>query len=331
MAGDKHTRRAVIVPRSLLTTLAPAFALASAFACAQEFPARPIRLVTAEPGGGVDFAARLIARSLSSDLGQQVIVDNRGGASGVIAAGIVARAPADGYTLLFYGSALWLLPYMRGNLPYDAVKDFAPVTLAVSSPNIVVVHPSVAASSIQELIALAKAHPGSLNYASGSTGSSNHLAAELFKSMAGVDIVRVTYKGAGAALNDMISGQTQVMFPNAAAVLPHVKSGRLKALAVTSSKPSQLAPGLPTVASQGLPGYESSAVLNIFAPAKTPSALIELLNHKVVTVLGKPDVREKFLETGSDVVASTPAELSQARKTDMESMGGLIKKLGVQE
>lgn len=297
----------------------------------QNYPARPVRLVTAEPGGGVDFAARLVAQGLSGNLGQQVIVDNRGGASGVIAGEIVAKAPPDGYTYLFYGSALWLLPFLRDNIPYDPVKDFSAVTLAVNSPNVVVVHPSLAAGSVKELISLAKARPGQLNYASGSTGSSNHLAAELFGSMADIKFVRITYKGAGAALNDLIAGQMHVMFPNAAAVIPHVKTGRLRALAVTSPRPSALMPGFPTVAESGLPGYESGSILSVFAPARMPAALIQRFNREIVQVLNRPDVKDKFFSAGSEVIASSPGELDAARKSDMAKLGKLIKDIGIRE
>jgi tripartite-type tricarboxylate transporter receptor subunit TctC len=243
----------------------------------------------------------------------------------------VAKAPPDGYTLLFWGSALWLLPFLRSGVPYDPVKDFAPITLAVNSPNVIIVHPSLAANSVRELIALAKARPGQLNYASGSTGSSNHLAAELFNSMAGINIVRITYKGAGAALNDLIAGQVQVMFPNAAAAAPHIKSGRIRALAVTSLQPSALAPGLPTVAGSGLPGYESGSILSVLAPGRTPIPIINRLNREIVQVLKRPDVKEKFFTTGSEVVASSPDELAAARESDMVKIGKLIKDVGIRE
>lgn len=241
------------------------------------------------------------------------------------------QTPPDGYTLLFYGSALWLLPFLRDKIPYDPVKDFAVVTLTVNSPNVVAVHPSLAAGSVKELIALAKSKPGQLNYASGSTGSSNHLAAELFSSMAGVNIVRITYKGAGAALNDLIAGQIQLMLPNAAAVIPHVKTGRIRALAVTSLRPSALMPGFPAVAESGLPGYESGSILSVFAPGKTLAALINHINREIVQVISRPDVKEKFFSAGSEVIASSPNELDAVRKSDMAKLGKLIRDVGIRE
>jgi tripartite-type tricarboxylate transporter receptor subunit TctC len=236
-------------------------------ASAQNYPNKPIRLVTAEAGGGADFLARLIAQGLAAGFGQQVIVDNRGAASGVVAADTVAKAPPDGYTLLAIGSVLWLTPFLQDSVGYDPVKDFAPVSITARSVNILVVHPSIAATSVKELLAFARSKPGQLNCASGATGSSNHLAAELFRSMSGVDFVRIPYKGSGPALNDLLGGQVQMMFPTSAAGLPHVKSGRLRALAVTSLKPSTLAPGLPTVAESGVPGYESVVMYALLAPA----------------------------------------------------------------
>jgi len=209
----------------------------------QSYPNKPVRIVTSQPGSGNDLVSRVIAQGLTGGLGQQVIVDNRG----VIAAEIVAKSPPDGYTLVLYGPPLWLLPFMRDNVPWDPVRDFAPITLAVSTPNLVVVHPSLPVNSVRQLIALAKASPGELNYGS-TAGASPHLAAELFKAMARVDMVGVSYKGAGPALNGLLGGQVHLMFPNASTVMPHVKSGRLRALAVASAEPSALAPDLPTVA-----------------------------------------------------------------------------------
>ncbi|MBI3069132.1 MAG: tripartite tricarboxylate transporter substrate binding protein, partial [Betaproteobacteria bacterium] len=257
--------------------------LGAGVASGQDYPNKPIRLVTAAPGGALDVAARLIARGLTGSLGQQVVVDNRGG-SAVIAAEIVVKAPPDGYTLLFYASAVWLLPSLRDSVRYDPVRDFLPITLATRAPHILVVHPSVPVNSVKELIVLGKARPGELNYASGPTGSSIHRAAELFRAMAGVNIVRVPYKGSAQGLNDLIAGEVQLMFPTTASAMPHVKSDRLRALAVTSAEPSALAPGLPTVAASGVPGYEAVAMTGIWAPAKTPGAIIARLNQEIVRV-----------------------------------------------
>jgi tripartite-type tricarboxylate transporter receptor subunit TctC len=288
---------------------------------AQPYPSKPVRIVTTEPGSGNDLVARLIAAGLSGNLGQQVIVDNRG----ILAGEIVAKAPPDGYTLLAYGSPFWLAPFIRNNVGYDPVRDFAAVTLSASSPNILVVHPSLPVNSVRELIALAKARPGELNYGSSSTGATPHLAAELFKSMAGVNIMRVPYKGSGAALNDLIGGQVQLMFPNAGAATPHVKSGRLRALAVTTAQPSVLAPGLPTMAASGLPGYESVSPFGIFAPAGTPAVIINRLNQEIVRVLITAEVKERLYNVGVEVVGGSPEQLMVTMKSEMAMWGKVIR------
>jgi tripartite-type tricarboxylate transporter receptor subunit TctC len=306
---------------------AAAMVIAAGAACGEDYPSKPIRMLTSEPGGGSDFVARLIAQGLSGIIGQRVVVDNRG----IVAAEISARAQPDGYTLLLYGSPLWLSPFMRDNLPFDPVKDFAPITLAVSTPNIVAVHPSVPAKSIEELIAFARARPGELNYSSSSTGSTQHLGAELFKAMAGVNIVRVSYKGSGPALNAIIAGQVQLMFPSAGSVMQHVKSGRLRALAVTTAQPSVLVPGLPTVSASGLPGYESVSPFGIFAPAKCPAVLIARLNHELVRVLSSAETREKFFNAGVETVGSSPAQLAATMNSEMAKWGKLIRDAGIRE
>jgi len=270
--------------------------------------------------------ARVIALGLTGSLGQQLVVDNRPAA---IVGELVAKAPPDGYTLLAIGSVLWLTPLLQDNVGYDAVKDFSPISVTGLSVNVLVVHPSVAANSVKELVALAKAKPGQLNYATGGTGSSNHLAAELFKSMAGVNLVRIPYKGSGPAVNDLVSGQVQIMFPTTAAGLPHVKSGRLRALAVTSLQPSVLAPGLPTVADSGVPGYESVVMYALFAPAKTPAAVVKRLNKDLVQYLRSPAGTERLFAAGIEVVASTPGELATAMKSEMTRLGKLIKDAGL--
>ena len=290
---------------------------------ADSWPAKPLRMLTAELGGGSDLSARLIATGLSGTIGQQVIVDNRVG--GVIIADIAAKSAPDGYTLFTYSSTLWLIPFMRRETPYDPVKDFAPVTLIGSSPMVLVTHPSVAATSMKELIALAKAKPGELNFASGPSGAIPHLAGELFKAMAGINIVHIGYKGVGLAVTDVIGGRIQMMFPNASAALPQVKVGRLRAHAVSSANPSALAPGLPTVAESGLPGYECVAMYAVFLPAKSPAALVTRLNKEIVQVLNKPEIRERFLAASTEIVASTPQGLADTMKSEMTRMGRVIK------
>ena len=296
-------------------------------AFAQDFPSKPVRMVTSAPGGGGDVIARLIAQAISGSLGQQVIVDNRGG---VISSETVAKAPPDGYTLLSQPNSFWLLPFMQ-NVSYDPIKDFLPVSLTVTSPNVIVVHPSLPVKSVKELIAFAKARPGQLNFAAGSTGSSSHLAAELFKMMAGINIVYIPYRGAGPALNDTLGGQVSLLFSNTAAAGPHIKSGRLRGLAVTSAKPSALAPGLPTAASSGLPGYEAAAIYGVFAPAGTPATLVTRLNQEIVRALNRPDVKEKFFNAGVEVVASSPEQLATIMKSDMVRLGKVIRDAGMSQ
>lgn len=295
-------------------------------AIAQPYPAKPIRIVTVAPGSANDIVARLIAQELRPALGQTVIVDNRG----TIAAEIVARAPADGYTLLLYGSAVWLSPFIRSHVPYDPVKDFSPIALVAASPNILVVHPSLPVRSARELIALAKQRPGELNYAAGSLGAAPHLAAELFKAMGKVNIVRVAYKGTGGSLIGIISGEVELMFPTAGSVTPHIKAGKLRALAVTSLKPTALAPGLPLL-SATLPGYESVSLNGTFAPAKTPEAIIRRLNTEIVRVMQRGDIREKLAAAGTDAMATTPEEFAATIKSEMAKWGKLIKDSGIRE
>lgn len=298
-------------------------ALGAGVASGQNYPNKPIRIVTSEPGGGNDIVARLLAEGLSSSLGQRVIVDNRG----IVAAEIAARATPDGYTLLVYGANIWLMPYLR-DVPWDPIKDFVPVTGAVNLPNILVVHPSLPVKSVRELVVMAKARPGELNYAAGTIGVSPHLAAELFKAVAGVNIVRVSYKGGGPALNGLIGGETQLMFPNAGSVMPHIRSGRVRALAVSTAQPSALAPGLPTIAST-VPGYEFGAVICVFAPGKTPAAIVNRLNREAVRALNTPEVRDKLFSSGSEVVANTPQQFAAFIRSDMIKMGKVIKDAGI--
>lgn len=302
--------------------------IASGLASAQTYPAKPLRVITAEPGGGNDFAARVIGQAVAPKLGQPWIVDNRGGAGGAIAAEAVAKAPADGYTLLVYPGNVWTIPLLRKNARYE-VKDFAPVTWAARSPSTLVVHPSLPVRTVRDLIALAKARPGHLSYGSGGVGASTHLAAELFKSMAKVDILWVPYKGNGPAMNDLIAGQVQLMFGTAGTVTPHVNAGRVRAIAVTSAEPSVLAPGLPTIAASGLPGYESISIYGVYVPAGTPEAIIRQLNLAIVSVLNTPEVKERFLNVGMEVVGSSPEQFAAAIKVDEARLRRVITEAGI--
>ncbi len=295
-------------------------------AAGQPYPSKPVRIVVTGVGSGGDFAARLIAQGISGPLGQQVIVENR--VSGTAPGEIVSRATPDGYTLCLAAAPLWIGPFLQ-KTAYDPVRDFAPVTLAVSSPNVLVVPGSSSVKSVAELIALIKAKPGELNYATSGTGGSGHLAAELFKSMLRADMVRINYKGGGLALNELISGQVQLMFANAGAVAGHLKSGRVHALAVTSAKPSVLFPGLPTVAAGGLPGYELVSVQGIFAPAKTPAAIIRRLNREIVAFLQTAETKQRFFNAGVETLGSTPDELAATVKAEMARLGKVIRDAGI--
>ena len=312
------------LPRWLVTIfLTGLTVLAAGATFSQNYPTKPIRIVTADAGGGLDFSALVLAQGLTRELGQRLIVDNRGGGSGSIAADTVAKAQPDGYTLLYWSSSFWFLPFLR-DLPYDPLKDFTAVTLALMSPDVVAVHPAVPVNTVKELIALAKAKPGELNYASSGAGSSTHLAAELFKIMAGLNIVHVPYKGGGPAITALIGGQVQLMIQTAPAVTSHVKAGRLKALAVTSAEPSRLVPGLPTMAST-IPGFQSGLFTGFYAPARTPATIIDLLQRKTAEALNIPEIKEKFFNAGSEVIGSTPQTALATMKAEMARMGKVIK------
>ncbi len=295
--------------------------------CAQTFPSKPVRIVTSPVGGTNDLMARLIAQETAASLGAPVIVDNRGG-GGPVYGDIVAKAPPDGYTLLVTGNAFWTGPLLR-KAPFDSVTDFSTITLAATSPNVVVVHPSLPVKSIRELIALARARPGELNYASGELGSGTHFAGELFNFMAGIRIVRIPYKGAGPALNGVITGEAQVMFAIAGSAMPHIKSGRLRALAVSSPEPTALAPGLPTVAGSGLRGYEALQIQGVWAPARTPAAILNRLHDEIARALNRPAVKERLFRMGVEVVAGSPKEFADYIDADMKKLRKLIKDVGI--
>lgn len=303
-----------------------ALALQSAAGWTQAYPSRPIRIVTSEPGGGNDILARIVADGLSNSLPQRAIVDNRG----IVAVEIAAKAAPDGHTLVVYGATIWLMQYLRDKVAWDPLKDFVPVTLAVKLPNIVAVHPALPVKSVKELITLAKAKPGQLNYAAGTIGVSPHLSAELFKVLAGVNIVMIPYKGGGPALNGLVGGEAQLMFPNVGAVIAHIRSGKVRALAVSTVKPSPLVPDLPTIASI-VPGYDTAATICVFAPARTPAAIIDLLSRDMGRTLTRPEVKERLFNLGTEVVASSPAELAAYMRADMAKMGKIIKDAGIHE
>ncbi len=321
-------------PRIAAILIAAATLLtASSFVTAAEaFPTRPMRVIVAvSPGGSNDLVARLIAAKMSEGFREQLVVVNRAGGGGVIGYEAGARATPDGHTLLFYGRDIWIVPFLNKQSSYDPVRDFAPITLAVRAPSILVVHPSLPVNNVRELIALAKARPGQLNYGSSGIGSSPHLAAELFKSLARVNIVHVRYKGAATALPDLFAGQLQLMFNTVTTTGPYVKLGKVKALAVTSAQPSPLVPGLPTIAASGLPGYEAVVVFSMLAPAATPPALVNRLREEIARVLHTPDVKERLFKSGTEVVASSPGELAATMKSKMSKWGNMLKEAGIRD
>ncbi len=302
-------------------TFAGTFILCASAVSAQDYPIKPVRIFASSAGGGTDFAARVLATGLASGLGQAIVVDNRAAFNSIEA---VAKAAPDGYSLLVMGVPVWLTPFLQDNVPWDPVRDFQPITTLTRQPTFLVVHSSLPVKSVKELIALAKARPGELNYGSGGTGTSSHLSAELFKAMAGVKITRINYKGAAQAVTDLLGGQVQLMFGNPGSAGVHVKSGRLKALAVSSAQPSALDPSLPPVA-RTLPGYELVEYLGLLAPAKTPAAVVTRWNQAVARLLGNAELKEKFVATGSEVVTGTPEEFAAAIKSDMTNLGKIIR------
>jgi len=306
-------------------TIAGAGAALGQSTSAGPYPNKTIRILTSEPGGASDVVSRLIAQGLSPSLGQPVVVDNR---PAIVSIEVAAKATPDGYTLLHYGSTIWLLHYMRDHVPWD-LKDFAPVTWTTMTPNLVVVNPALGVSSIKELIALANAKPGQLNCAMGSRASSSHLAAELFINMTGIKVSAIAYKGNIPGLTAVMAGEVHMVFPTASSGGPFIKSGKLKALAVTSAQPSALFPGVPTVAASGVPGFESISIVGLLAPARTPVAILERLHHETVAHLNQPDVKQRLSNTGSEVVASSPEQFAAVIKSEMARMGNVIKAAGI--
>lgn len=308
----------------LLCALLPLFGAGGV--SAQAYPSKLIRIVTAATGSANDWGSRVLAQELTTGMGQQVIVENRGGLS----MENVAKAPPDGHTLLGYGSAAWLTQFLRDGVNWDAGRDFIAVSLAMSSPNILVVHPSLPVKTTRELIALAKARPGQLNYAAGTIGAAPHLASELFNAMAQTNIVRVAYKGTGPSVIALLGGEVHLMIAGLGSVAPHIKTTKLRALAITSAKPSALAPELPTIAAV-LPGYESTSVLGIFVPAKTPLAIVNRLQQEIARAVHKPEVRELLFNAGVESIGSTAEEFAAYVKNESTRMSKVIHDANIRE
>lgn len=296
---------------------------------AQSYPARPIRLVVSfAAGGGVDLVARLAGQKLSEAWNQQVVIDNRPGAGGNVSAELVAKSPADGYTIYMSSASVVVNSSLYKSLPYDPLKDFAPVTLLVSAHNVLVAHPSLPAKNIRELIALAKKKPGQINYASTGSGSSGHLAMELFRSMAGIELVHVPYKVIGQTTADLLSGQVSLWFPTMPGVMQHIKGGRMTALGVSGNRRAPALPNVPTIAEAGLAGYDASTWYPLLAPAGTPPAVVDKLNAQLVTILAMTDVREKLQAQGIEPVGSSPAQLAAHLKSELVKWEKVVRLSG---
>ena len=324
LMGAVSVRCAVVLVVAVLLTSANA-------SLAQSYPDKPIRIVVTFPAGGpTDAVARPISQSLSSTWGQPVIIDNRGGAGGIVGTEIVAHSAPDGYNLLI-GTAggMSINPSLHAKLSYDPFKDFAPISMLVINPQILVAHPALAASNVRELVALAKSKPGQLNFASSGTGTATHLGLELFKAATGINVVHVPYKGGAPALTDLIAGQVQLLFISIPSVMPQVKAGRLKAIAVSSARRSLSAPEVPTVAESGYPGFEYVNWNALFAPAATPRAIISKLNTEVVKIMRDPDLAQKLVGQGAEPAPGTPEQLAQYMRVDFDRWRKVIRAAGI--
>ena len=312
-------RRALCLALALLSLAAPL--------CAQDYPVKPIRLIVPfAPGGGTDIVGRLIAQRLTELVGQTVVVDNRAGAGGVIGADVVAKAPPDGYTLLMgTPGPLTINPHLMKSMPYDTLRDFTPIALATVSPFILVVHPALPVRSAKELIALAKAKPDALNYGSAGNGSVGHLAGEQLAALAGIKIVHIPYKGSSLALTDLLAGQLQLMVENLPTVLPHIKAGKIRALAVGTRQRSTLMPELPPLDEAGVPGYVASTASGVLGPARMPAAVVSRLNRDIVRVLQAADVKERLSDQGLEGMGSTPAQYTAHLRDELGRYGRIVK------
>lgn len=319
------TRRLTLAALAVATTFG-----AVGVASAQSYPDRPVKMVLPFPPGGVtDLLARALAERLAPRLGQPVVVENKAGAGTVLASDFVARAPADGYTILLAASSLGTAPLLYEKVAYDAIRSFAPITQVASVVHVLVVNPNLPVNSVAELVAYAKQNPDKLSYASTGTGTSTHLEGELFKSMVQASMTHIPYRGSGPALTDLVAGRTQVMFDAWGSSGPFVKAGKLRALAVTTSKRSNVLPELQTVSESGLPGYEAMPWLGLVAPAGTPSAVVDRLHKEVNEILKEPDVREKFKGWGLDIIGNTPTEFASFLRRDIDQWTRVIKSANI--
>ena len=297
----------------------------------QAYPAKPIRWISPWPAGGAnDIFSRAIGQKVSESVGQQVLVDNRPGAAGTIGSDVAAKAPPDGYTLVMGSSPTHAIaPALYPTLPYDPVRDFSAVTLVGSVPNVLVLHPTVPAKTVKELIAVAKARPGKLNFASTGNGTSQHLSAELFKFMAGVDMVHIPYKGTAPALTELVAGQVDLAFENMPALIPHIQAGPQRALAVTTAKRSAIMPELPTIAEAALPGYDASVWFGVFVPAGTPRPVIDRLHAEILKALQTPDLKSRMVSMGTEVSGLGPDDFGAYVRKEIPKWANLVKAAGV--
>jgi tripartite-type tricarboxylate transporter receptor subunit TctC len=313
-----------------LALAAAALATLSSVAHAQTYPAKPIRwIVPFPPGGSTDILARVVGQKLTEAWGQPVIVENKGGAGGTIGAAEVARALADGYTLLMGAIHHTIASSVYPKLPYDFQRDLAPVTVVAIVPNVLVVNPSVPAKSVAELIAYAKANPGKLTYGSAGVGTAHHLIGAKFNLEAGVDIVHVPYKGSAPAVTDLVSGQVQVMYDTVASALPHIKTGKLRPLAVATAKRSLALPDTPTIAEAALPGFEVTTWFGVLVPARTPKEIVAKLHDEIVKILNMPEVKKRLIDAGAEPVGNTPEEMAAQIKNETESFAKIVKQASI--
>jgi tripartite-type tricarboxylate transporter receptor subunit TctC len=316
--------------RFLAKIFAVLLCASASLALAQDYPSKPVRMVVPfPPGGTTDILARAVGQKLSESWGQQVVIDNRGGAGGNIGTDIVAKSPADGYTLLMGTVGTHAInASLYGKLPFDPIKDFAPVTLVASVPNVLVVNSTVDAKSVKELIALAKSKPGQLAFASSGNGTSIHLAGELFKSMTGTAMLHIPYKGSAPAIAELLGGQTNMMFDNLPSAMPHIKSGRLRALAVTSVRRSPALPDIPTIAETGISGYEASSWFGVLAPAGTPKDVVAKIQGDIAKALNAPEIKERLSGQGAEPVGNTPEQFAEHIKAESAKWAKVVKDSG---
>ncbi len=313
-----------------LSLLLLALAVDHAFAQGTAYPAKPVRIVVpSSPGGGTDILARLLAQKLTENLGQQFVVENRPGAGQIIGIEAVARSAPDGYTLLMAASAIVINEVLYKKPPYDTLRDFAPITLGASLPNILVVHPALPAKSVRELIALAKARPGMLNYSSAGSGTSPHLSMELFRIMSGITLTHIPYKGTGPATVDLVAGQVQLSMPNVLTALPQIKGGKLRALGVTSAKRASGLPDIPAIAEAGVPGYEAIQWYGLLAPAGTSRDVVNKLQSETAKILVLQEVKERLAADGADAVGNRPQEFAAYIKAEIDKWSKVVKAGGI--